>query len=145
MDRKEAEQIIREVDAEVWGEVTRYSIKTEVEKRFAKQLDAALMKVIGFDTRSSDMHWALDHCNGRAGQSQVGEWLKENCTKAIGEYLAASVEKLPKLTKAEATRMRTEYHSMYLRRLRDALEKLARSRAEADAEAMFKAIAGEPQ
>lgn len=72
-------------------------------------------QLLGFE-KGWDSEWRVDHCNGRAGNTAVGDYFRQVQSQAIKEWL--ETVKMPELTptfkKKLASEMRNEYES-YLR------------------------------
>lgn len=54
---------------------TESALKTRVHELLDRNSKEITMKLLGFDSRYVKQ-WELDHCNGRAGESAAGDYLK---------------------------------------------------------------------
>lgn len=119
---------------------TEQHIKKAVHERLDKARDTIVLKLLGFNASSFVGTWELDHCNGRAGESAAGQYLRKVQSEAIQKWLE-QIEipdvKLPGTVIAKLRRnMRNEYESKLLQNM----YALALKYAEADAESMFDEI-----
>jgi hypothetical protein len=112
------------------------AIESRVRDSLDKRAESVVMMLLGFDREWGGSAWKLDHCNGRAGNSAAGDWIRERAADAIRAWLEDQAGKLPPLSKTTVNRMRDHYTETLERELRRALTK----RAEADAAAMVAAI-----
>lgn len=67
------------------AENTPELIKSRVISQLNKNTESMVLKLLGFDARSFG-GWGLDHCNGRAGNSAAGDYLREHRQAAIEEF-----------------------------------------------------------
>lgn len=61
------------------------SITEEVHAKLNKNKEEVLLKLMGFDNHWG--RWEVDHCNGRNGNSPIGDKLKNIHNAAIEEWL----------------------------------------------------------
>ena len=76
--------------------------KQVVEKLHKSMEDNAtevLLKLLGFDNKWGG--WQIDHCNGRAGNSEVGVTLKSLFSEVTKNFVLQFKEESMKLTKTE--------------------------------------------
>jgi len=110
-------------------------IKVELDKNQAQ----ILMKLLGFNT-DYGRKWELDHCNGRAGQSAAGEFIKSRMGEEVNQWLVAQTGKLPDLPQ-DAIESLHKYYLQELRCiLRDKVKHMAADKAEQIAKLIVKEI-----
>ena len=122
--------------------------KIDVKGRITQLLDGKLQEVVakllGFDVRWRE--WEVDHCNGRAGNSAAGDYLREKCGVGVKEWLDKAAGDLPPLPKAAVKSLVSRYHEMLERAIGDELRKKAQRDAQAMVESMIQNVAaGEPK
>lgn len=79
---------------EAWKEEnTPEKIKENVFNKLNKNKEEILLKVMGFNKNWG--RWELDHCNGRSGESYIGDYLRQVQQKALEEW-ARQID-LPKI------------------------------------------------
>lgn len=66
-------------------------IEEEVEKLLRTNLDEVIVKVFGLDNHWFDK-WEVDHCNGRAGNSFLGQEVQVLAARKAGEWFAKAIE-----------------------------------------------------
>lgn len=78
-----------------WLEANKPSkIKEKVFAILDRKVEEAVAKHLGFNNRWGDK-WEVDHCNGRSGQSYVGEWVSAKVGQAVSQFFEqANVEQL---------------------------------------------------
>lgn len=92
-------------------------------KKSAKDIQHTLL---GFEVdRWGKGHFEVDHCNGRSGESAVGDYLREHKREAIKEWLDTA--KLAPLDEGAIASMNREFQQVY----RDYIQKLVKAEAEA--------------
>lgn len=138
-ERLAAIQAAVEEQAVAW--IERMQATGAIERRVHDELDkranAVVVQLLGFDWDSGVRStWKLDHCNGRAGNSAAGDWLRERAANEIRSWLDAQAGALPPLSEDSKSDLRNEY----TRVLKYELSKALRKRAEADAAAMVAGI-----
>jgi CobQ-like glutamine amidotransferase family enzyme len=116
------------------------SIRDMVTRTLDKRTEEIVAKLTGFNNHFGQ--WEVDHCNGRAGQTPIGDFIKEIAAEAVATWLHGCMKRLPKLSASAVTALRKDYLETYRRTLADKLRKLAQEKAEHDAdqviEKMFK-------
>ena len=101
-----------------------------------KNAKEVVLKLLGFN--ESWGKWEVDHCNGRAGESAVGDYLKMVKQSAINSWLAKA--ELPKMDKTISTAMRKELKHDYDRFLKQYLYEYARDQAIETAQEIIKSV-----
>ncbi len=120
----EALPIIAEAVAE-WKDVhTPEKIKEKITRLLDENSEEITMKLLGFNNRSWDSKWELDHCNGRSGNSMAGDYMKSTQMEAITEWLSKVA--MPKLSEKVSLRlkkeMQNEYDHLMSRAIREAVQ-----------------------
>lgn len=124
-----------------WQEQQTDGLKEKVIARLDQSRDEVLMKLMGF-TKSSwrNQEWAIDHCNGRSGESTAGKLFKDLQEEAIKEWL--SQIQLPTMTpKFKASiekQMRQTYETELNRMVWEMAEKQAADDMSSLLETLFK-------
>ena len=111
------------------------AIQAKTVKLLDTHADEIVMKLLGFNKDSWNGNWALDHCNGRSGNSAAGDWLLSKQAGVVAEWLTTC--KMPTLSKSAIASMNRECQSMYEQALRAAVADLIRTKATKDAAALF--------
>lgn len=130
---KTTAQIVTEVNqltdkaAAQWMAEHRNKIPQMVSSMLERRMEEVVAKLLGFDNHWGD--WAVDHCNGRAGNSAAGDWLREQARDAIKAWLTAQAGKLPTLPKHAIESLRKNYQKTLERELRTQLVSTATHKA----------------
>jgi hypothetical protein len=131
------EDIAKKARAEWFKENVESSgrIRDWVFANLEKSKKEILHKLLGFDRKSfgSSGEWELDHCNGRAGESSAGDYLKEKVAEAIREWLESFKAGIPAPSKQLKREVREEFQRMYKSEIMRVTRSLAVERAEQDA------------
>jgi hypothetical protein len=121
--------------------------KADVPGRVSQMLDNKLKdvvgKLLGFDVRWGS-EWRVDHCNGRAGNSAAGDYLREKCGASVNEWLDKAAGDLPPLPKTAIRSIVSSYHEMLESAIRDQLYKKAQSEAEKIANSILRDVTSTP-
>ena len=117
-------------------------IVEKIHKKLDKSRDEVLLKLMGFNKDSWNGAWALDHCNGRSGNSIAGDYLKSFQQDAINDWL--SKVPLPKLSKTDSDRIAASFKAEYLRYLKRAVESYAQKKADEHARQLVDALVPTP-
>lgn len=112
--------------------------KEEVFRYVTKKLDEArdhlIMSLMGFERRSGGItqprYWSVDHCNGRAGESAAGDFLKASVEHGTRAWLSEQAGNLPELNKETVDGLKREYLNRLHRDLQSKLRDLAKKKAE---------------
>ena len=116
---------------ESWAIEQRKHLAQNVHMCLNKSRDEILLKLLGFDKDSwAADTWKIDHCNGRAGNSPIGDFLKETQDAAIREWL--SQIPLPKMSETFKKKITKELQCNYESECSRRLYSTARSKAEKD-------------
>lgn len=99
-------------------------------------------QLLGFE-KGRDGEWKVDHCNGRAGNTAVGDYFRQVQSQAIKEWL--ETVKLPELTPTFKNKLASEMRSEYEYYLRSTAKDLAIQMAKKDAATLVNEICGSDQ
>lgn len=121
-----------------WAAEKRSSIERDVTSILDKRAEEVVFKLLGFDNRWGRME--VDHCNGRAGESAAGDFIRAKAGAAVHAWLEAQVGKLPKLPKSAVKSLRDFYLEVYRNTLNDELYRAAQHKAQADAAAYVQSL-----
>lgn len=108
-------------------ENTPEMIKEKLKKEIDKERVSILLKLLGMEKRYATS-WVVDHCNGRAGESAIGDYLRKTQEESIHE-LFDSIE----LTGVISEGLKKTLQSEYQRNLNSALKVMAEEKAKQDA------------
>lgn len=104
-----------------------------------KSQDDILRTLLGFEKDGwGRQEWKVDHCNGRAGESAVGDYLRRHQQATIDQWLA-QVD-MPKMTPSMKKSMEKEALDMFQRAFRRTLEVKVTKYAEDQASTFFNSI-----
>ena len=104
-----------------------------------KSKDDILRALLGFDKDSwGRQEWKVDHCNGRAGESAAGDYLRRHQQAVIDKWLA-QVD-MPEMTTSMKKSMEKEALDMFVRTFRRTLEAKVAKYAEDQASTFFNTI-----
>ena len=135
-------QVIQNVLEEWHSKNDEPTLRKNIHTRLDKDKDQILMKLLGFNKNSWSHSWELDHCNGRAGNSIAGDYLKDVQHKAINDWL--SLVELPSLTKVETANIQKQYKHAFMQSLEKRLIEHAHTAASESAEKIFKDLVKAP-
>ncbi len=123
-------------------EGTEDALAKRIRARLDRNVEATVAKLLGFENRgwAGSDRWEVDHCNGRSGNSIVGDYIRKKVGVALEAWIDSHAGSLPDLPKATIAELRSEYVNMYRTALRRRLGELASKAAEAKAEEMIAAL-----
>lgn len=113
-----------------WMKEAEGDIESKVRGMLDRRLQEIVGKLMGFDNRWGP--WEVDNCNGRAGESAAGEWLRSQAGEAVKTWLSEQAGNLPSLPKGAIKALQKSYTD----RLLDDAEDLLKRKAQEDAEAL---------
>lgn len=102
----------------------------DVETLLTKRSEEIVLKLLGFDNHWG--RWEVDHCNGRGGESAMGDYLRSTQKAAIEQWLR-NVE-LPAIPAQATKKMKSDYLYEYKEQMAKHLQQAAHKRAEEDAQ-----------
>ena len=113
----------------------------DIRKKVFDTLEAAkdevAPKLMGFNRGSFGRGWEIDHCNGRAGESIIGDYMRKHQQEGIQQFIdQLNLASLRPFSKKEIEDMRKEYRQRVINKTREAI----RARAEIDADRMVNQI-----
>lgn len=116
-------------------------LKKTIFNKLDSKRDEVMLKLLGFN--DSWGKWEVDHCNGRSGESSIGDFLKTAQQKAIKEWLATSLPLTlsPKTLSSLQKSVQKEYELSIRRELHSAV----RDKADKDLECLLGKILGSNQ
>ena len=104
-----------------------------------KSKDDILRALLGFEKDSwGRQEWKVDHCNGRAGESAAGDYLRRHQQAVINKWLA-QVD-MPEMTTSMKKSMEKEALDMFKREFTRTLEAKVTKYAEEQATTFFNSI-----
>jgi len=98
--------------------------------------DKILAQLLGFSNRWGK--WELDHCNGRAGNSAAGDFLREVQQQAVNEWL--STVAMPTLSSTQLNQIKSSCAAEYKDTFTKTIKRAVVARAEADAKDLVKQL-----
>lgn len=134
-------EIIQLVDTAIdnWLAVnTPDQITKSVHSQLNKFKDEITLKLLGFDKSYGDRTWKLDHCNGRAGNSPAGDYLRDTQSTIIKQWL--DKVPLPELSPSQLDKLSLDFTDVYLRALRKSLITLVEAKAKEDSQRLLDEI-----
>lgn len=90
------EEFYNQVSAEIIKQHNKYDPKALIDNivsDFEKQKIKVLADLCGFNSRWGE-GWEVDHCNGRAGNSPIGESIKQECRDFLTEWVKTNLDKV---------------------------------------------------
>ena len=129
-------QIIAEETAAVVKSFDEQAVRAKVRAILDKALNQVMLKSIGFNNRWGD-GWEVDHCNGRAGESMVGDWLRGNAEDSVKQWLSDAVKELPKIPAGAIKSMKKDYLEQIERAVNHAISDEAEIKAAQILEEVF--------
>lgn len=115
---------------------TEESIKHTVTNLLEKNKEQMVLKLLGFN--ESWGKWELDHCNGRAGNSAAGEFLRAVQQTAIEDWMAKLI--LPTVSKTATAEIQKSANQSYRYELEKRVREMAVAQANKDAQAIIQSI-----
>ena len=106
------------------------AIRKKVFDTLEAAKDEVAPKLMGFNKGSFGRGWEIDHCNGRAGESTIGDYMRKHQQEGIQQFIdQLNLVSLRPFTKAEIEGMRRDYREQVINKTRQAV----RDKAEIDA------------
>lgn len=96
-----------------------------------------VMKLLGFNITYGNK-WELDHCNGRSGNSSAGDYLKEQQSEIIKEWLQKVP--MPVMTPAELKKLSADAKHDYKYAFEKAIRVLVTEAAQKDAADVMRSL-----
>lgn len=106
------------------------AIRKKVFDTLEAAKDEVAPKLMGFNKGSFGRGWEIDHCNGRAGESAMGDYMRKHQAEGIQQFIdQLKLTSLRPFTQADIQGLRSEYRAVVISKTREAV----RARAERDA------------
>lgn len=106
------------------------AIRKKVFDTLEAAKDEVAPKLMGFNKGSFGRGWEIDHCNGRSGESSIGDYMRKHQQEGIQQFIdQLNLVSLHPFTKAEIEAIRKEYRQRVINKTKEAV----RARAESDA------------
>lgn len=106
--------------------------KEDIQQNLYDQLNREQEQIIGnllgFSKSWSANNWEVDHCNGRAGESAVGDYLRQVAATEINSWFKSIQLKKP--TKAFQAAITREYTDLFQKKVEAKLDDLADQQAD---------------
>jgi len=137
------EEVLPVINAavEAWrAKNTNETITARINKLLDDHSNTITMKLMGFNS-SWGQDWSLDHCNGRAGESAAGDFIKQTQNAAIKAWLTEAMQNMPPMTTQVKNRFHRDAQTEYNEILRKAAYTYASEKADKDMTAMFASLA----
>ena len=114
----------------------------DIKEALYNQLDSEKEQIIGnllgFSKSWSSDRWEVDHCNGRAGESAVGDYLRQIAATEINNWFKSIQLKKP--TKAFQIGVTKEYTHLFQQKVKAKLHDLADKQADIFIEGYIKKL-----
>lgn len=107
-----------------------------LEKRITNLLEyhqkTVFLSLMGFEDRYGS--WAIDHCNGRSGNSIAGDVLRQKHTEALKRFFEKHFpdDTILEFTPEETAKLQAQYRQEYNRQVESQIRELARKDATSD-------------
>ena len=112
-------------------------ITSKIHKMLDSSRDDVAAKLLGMNKGSFGRGWELDHCNGRAGESAMGDYLRKTQAESIKSWLdSINLQDVKPFSEAELAELRTEYRQRTISQVRQ----LVRQQADDDAAKLVKEL-----
>ena len=106
------------------------AIRKKVFDTLEAAKDEVAPKLMGFNKGSFGRGWEIDHCNGRAGESTIGDYMRKHQQEGIQQFIdQLNLVSLRPFSKKEIEDMRRDYRQ----RVINITQRAVRDKAESDA------------
>lgn len=122
-------------------ENTEEKIQKEVYKLLDQSRNEIMFKLMGFDNHWGK--WELDHCNGRAGESLVSNYLKETQKRALYDWLDSFGQ--PKINASLQKSLIAIMQREFERTLKESLARRAQQMATEQVDTVLEKLLGSDQ
>lgn len=108
---------------------SKKQVEAWVFDKMNKGATEIMLKLLGFD---KDYHgsWKIDHCNGRSGNSVIGDFMASSCRMAVEKWAKDAMKNLPTVTTEDILRIHGEYKQELLRAVKQKMAAAAQKKAE---------------
>lgn len=143
--KKETVETIKDkIEKAIDGHLTPEYIEKRVHEIINKNVNDVILKLLGFDNRwMSNGTYEVDHCNGRSGESFVGDYIRSQASEKLKQWADNTNISEVKLPKSAIQDMEREFVSIYTRKLRESLSNRATYLAQQAAEEYLKDLISE--
>jgi len=118
---KEAlEEFRSALNAHIRARLEKINVPKLAEKIVQDNINQLVPKLLGFNKSWHNENWEIDHCNGRAGQTEIGDFIQHQCQVGVRNWID-TVKKtgLPKPTKEIIAAVKKDYKDRLHREIRD--------------------------
>ena len=106
------------------------AIRKKVFDTLEAAKDEVAPKLMGFNKGTFGRGWEIDHCNGRNGESAMGDYMRKHQQEGIQQFIdQLDLTSLRPFTEVEIKGLRSEYRGIVISKT----QKAVRARAERDA------------
>lgn len=116
---------------------TAEEITSVIHKKLDAHAEEVMLKMLGFN-RDYRGRWEIDHCNGRAGNSPIGDFLKQVQQKAIQDWFSKAA--MPTLTPTMQKTIQKVLNDEYVSALMQEAKNHARHQATNDLNALIEKL-----
>ena len=136
--KKDLEEFKSALNAHMKDILGKMDVAGLAKKIIDDHMDQVVPKLLGFENRWGGK-WEVDHCNGRSGQTEIGDFIKHQCKGGIIQWLDELKKvKLPKPSKKIKEALKKDYERVFEREIRDTVW----HRAKQDAESFINKMIG---
>ena len=113
------------------------AIRKKVFDTLEAAKDEVAPKLMGFNKASFGRGWEIDHCNGRAGESVIGDYMRKHQQEGIQQFIdQLNLVSLRPFSGKEIEDMRKEYRQQVINKTREAVW----ARADSDASRLVNSL-----
>lgn len=143
--KKETVETIKDkIEKAIDGHLTPEYIERRVHEIISKNTNDVILKLLGFDSRwHSDGKYEVDHCNGRQGNSFIGDYIRQQANEKLKAWIDKTNISEVVLPKSAIQDMEKEFVAIYTRKLRETLANRAITLAQETAEEYLKDLISE--
>lgn len=124
-----------------WSEQnTPEQFEAAIHKSLNNRRDDTVAKLLGFerDGFGRGDNWRVDHCNGRSGNSTIGDKLRELIGESLDSWVRSVIADMPDFPDSIRQAAQEEYVSEFRKALRDEIRTAARDHAHEHAQKIAK-------
>ncbi len=124
-----------------WSKEQVEIIGPKVRERLDRHREEVLMKLMGFTTDWNGK-WEVDHCNGRNGNSNISDFLKESQEAVVKDWL--SQIQLPEMTPKFKKNIELSLKRAYEDEVSRSVYSMAKNKAQKDLEEILSDVLPKP-
>lgn len=124
-----------------WIKENEENIEYKIIKMLDERCEKIVAKLMGFENPWGK--WEVDHCNGRAGESAAGDWLRQRAGESVRAWLDKQAGDLPDLPKSAINALKKEYLCILEELVKEELEEIAKEKMMKVVEELIGDIHGE--